>query len=88
MLAALTSRQITELQAYMVVEPFGEAGAYLRSGIVASSIYNSKRGKESDPMLKPSDFMPGVTAAKPAPVAKPGALIAAIKQAFTKRAKR
>lgn len=44
--------------AYSTLEPFGEVRADLRAGIVASAIVNVHRGKKSDPVSKPTDFMP------------------------------
>jgi hypothetical protein len=39
------------------IEPFGEAGHYLRAGIIASVIANVNRGKDQ-PAFSPFDFMP------------------------------
>jgi len=39
------------------VEPFGEAAHYLRTGIIASTIANVHRGKDSR-AFTPEDFMP------------------------------
>lgn len=43
--------------AYFQFEPWGEERADLRSGIVASTIANVNRGKNT-PAFKPEDFMP------------------------------
>jgi hypothetical protein len=40
------------------IEPFGEFGAYLRAGIIASTIANVQPSKRRRKMFKPSDFMP------------------------------
>ncbi len=39
------------------VEPFGEFGAWLRTGVMASTMANIHRGKDQ-PVFKPMDFMP------------------------------
>lgn len=57
MLAGLSSREITEWMIYEQMEPFGERGAYLRSGIVAAMLHNVNRGK-GDEAASPEDYMP------------------------------
>ena len=56
LLRRVTSRELSEWMAYYSVEPFGEDRADLRSGIIASLIYNTNRGKDQSP-LSPKDFM-------------------------------
>jgi hypothetical protein len=43
--------------AYDRVEPFGEERGDLRAGIVAATVANANRGKNSKPYA-PGDFMP------------------------------
>ena len=57
MLSEITSAQFAEWLAYSRVEPWGEDRDDLRTGIVASVIANSNRGKGKKP-YKPQDFMP------------------------------
>jgi hypothetical protein len=57
LLAELTSPQIAEWMAYFQLEPFGERRADLRAGIIASTVANAHRAKDSRP-YKPQDFMP------------------------------
>ena len=49
--------QFAEWMAYSTLEPWGEERDDLRMGIVASTIANVNRGKNSKP-LKPQDFIP------------------------------
>lgn len=56
-LAEIDSRELTEWAAYELVEPFGPWREDLRSGIVASTIANTMRGKGARPFT-PDDFMP------------------------------
>jgi hypothetical protein len=57
-LAAVTSADIAEWQAFEIIEPFGERAAFHRTGIVAAMLYNVNRGKNTKP-AQPKDFMPG-----------------------------
>ena len=57
MLAGLSSRELTEWMIYEQMEPFGERGAYLRSGIIAAMLHNVNRGK-GDEAASPEDYMP------------------------------
>ena len=57
MLSEITSAQFAEWMAYSRLEPWGEDRDDLRTGIVASVIANSNRGKGKKP-YKPQDFMP------------------------------
>jgi len=43
--------------AYYIVEPWGEEMAFLRSGIISSTIANCNRGKHQMP-FSPADFLP------------------------------
>jgi hypothetical protein len=51
-----------EFMIYESLEPFGERGAYVRAGIIASTDANIHRGKDQSP-YSPSDFMPSLEAA-------------------------
>lgn len=55
--ARLTSTEITTWLAYYMLDPMGGEREDLRSGIVAATIANVNRGKDSRP-FEPSDFMP------------------------------
>ena len=57
LLAQLSSRQLAEWMAYFRLEPFGERRADLRAGIIASTVANAHRARESRP-YRPQDFMP------------------------------
>lgn len=51
------SREFTEWQAYWQLEPWGEDRADLRTGIVASTLANIHRSRDSE-AFTPRDFMP------------------------------
>jgi len=53
----LTSSQLTEWQAYYVLEPFGHDAEWSRTGTVAAVIASVFRKKGRSP-YKPTDFMP------------------------------
>jgi hypothetical protein len=56
----MTSRDVAEWKAYYSIEPFGEARADLRTGILASLIANVHRDRKKRPEpFVPEDFMPG-----------------------------
>jgi hypothetical protein len=57
MLGRISSRQIAEWMAFQQVSPFGEEREDLRTGILASTIYNMA-GKVSKGVKRPIDFMP------------------------------
>lgn len=59
LLASISSRELTEWQAFYQLEPFGEERDDLRSGIVASTVANTARDPKQhrEPFL-PRDFMP------------------------------
>lgn len=68
MLARIDSRELTEWFAYAQVEPFGEARADLRAGIVASTVANTARDtKKRQEPFKPSEFMPSFEKESPEP---------------------
>ena len=56
MLSRITASQFREWMAYMAIEPWGEARADLRAGIVAAAVTNAHRVKGK--AAKPKDFMP------------------------------
>lgn len=53
----MDSREFAEWLAFNKIEPFGDARADLRSGIVASIVANCNRAKGAK-AFKPTDFMP------------------------------
>lgn len=57
--------EFMECWAYENLEPFGEKGDYLRTGILASLLANIHRDpkKKRDPFI-PEDFIPAVDAAE------------------------
>jgi hypothetical protein len=57
MLSEISSLQFAEWMAYSGLEPWGEERDDLRMGIIASTIANVNRGKNTKP-FKPTDFMP------------------------------
>lgn len=59
LLQELDSHQIAEWMAYSQIEPFGEQEAFWRSGMMASTIANVNRGKNTKG-FKPEDFMPKI----------------------------
>lgn len=76
--AKLTSRQVTEWQAYYSLEPFGEDMAWLRNAIIATLLVNTHRGKRGR-AAKPEDFMPR----KPKPPQTPEEMKQALMTTFT-----
>lgn len=64
MLSEISADDLMEWVAYNEIEPFGEARADLRAGIVASTIANVNRPKNSR-ALRPGDFMPDFTPREP-----------------------
>jgi len=75
----IDSAEFSEWQAYERVEPFGEARADLRSGIVASVMANTWRGKDQK-AHKPSDFMPDFDRAEKEPEQSPEEMFARLSQ--------
>ena len=57
MLAEISSVQFAEWMAYSRLEPWGEERDDLRMAIIASTIANVNRGKNTK-AFKPQDFMP------------------------------
>jgi hypothetical protein len=58
LLENMSYEEFKEWQAYYEIEPFGEYKKDFRAGIIASSIFNSKRTKQSDKIFSPTDFIP------------------------------
>lgn len=54
----MPARLLAEWMAFYQVEPFGPPAAFVRSGIIASQIHNVNRTKQSQPVAKPTDFLP------------------------------
>jgi hypothetical protein len=57
MLSEISSVQFAEWMAYSRLEPWGEERDDLRMAIIASTIANVNRGKNTQ-AFKPQDFMP------------------------------
>ena len=64
LLSQISSRELSEWQAYFIVEPFGEYRADLRNAIVACVMANANRSKDTEPFMV-KDFMPKFEAEKP-----------------------
>lgn len=63
MMAHVPTSEFYEWMILEKIEPFGEYGDYLRAGIIASTIANVNRGKDTK-AFKPQDFMPKFEAEK------------------------
>lgn len=59
--ATVTHAELVEWGEYYGIEPWGEAPADLRAGIVASTFANCHLREDADP-LTPLDFMPRIKA--------------------------
>lgn len=57
MLRSMTMQQLEEWATYSSIEPFGEERADLRAGVIAAMIANVNRGKKSDKVWSPQDFV-------------------------------
>ena len=57
MLFEISSHLFSEWLAFYRLEPTGDERADLQAGIIASTIANANRGKNTKP-FKPTDFMP------------------------------
>lgn len=57
MLADMSALSLAEWMAYFELDPWGEERADLRSGIIASTLANINRGRNT-PAFSPLDFMP------------------------------
>lgn len=59
MLARMSSRELSEWQAFYGLEPFGEERADLRAGIITATMANINRDpKKRRKPYSPQDFMP------------------------------
>jgi hypothetical protein len=63
---AVDSAEFVGWQAYALLEPFGEERGDLRAGIVAATIANVNRGKNTRP-YRPREFMPTFRPRPPEP---------------------
>ncbi len=54
----MPARLLAEWIAFSKLEPFGPPADFIRSGIVASQIYNVNRMKESQPVAHAKDYLP------------------------------
>jgi len=52
----MSAEEFTQWAAFYRLEPWGEARADLRSGVVASLLFNIHKGKDTEP-LSPADFL-------------------------------
>lgn len=66
---------------YSTEEPFGDARADQRAGLLASVVYNVNRTKKSQKTLKPSDFFPNLKSKTKKKKPSQGELILALEQA-------
>ena len=57
LLSRIDSKELTEWAAFYSIDPFGNVRSDIQSGIVASTIANCNRTKNSK-TFKPIDFMP------------------------------
>jgi len=57
LLNRIDSRELSEWQAFFSIEPMPEQRADYRSGVIASVIANTNRGKNAKP-FEPKDFIP------------------------------
>jgi len=64
MMSRMSSEEFYHWMVLEKIEPFGEFGDWLRTGIVSSIIANVNRGKDRK-AFKPEDFMPKFEADKP-----------------------
>ena len=54
---AMTAQEFGEWMAFYSMHPFGPAGDWFRSGVIASTIANVNRAANTE-AYKPEDFMP------------------------------
>lgn len=75
----ISSAEFGEWVAFFSLEPFGDRIADLRTGVVASTVANVNRGKDT-PAFKPLDFIPWVdpTPEKPPEAPPPEAIAASV----------
>jgi len=57
LLSRIDSRELSEWQAFFSIEPMPEQRSDYRSGVIASVIANTNRGKNTKP-FEPKDFIP------------------------------
>ena len=78
MLARMSSAELSDWQAFMVIEPFGSEASYIGHAITAATIVNMHKDKRQ-PAAKVEDMMPKFGKKKPQSVAQ----MLQIAQAFT-----
>jgi hypothetical protein len=76
MLGRITSRELTEWQAFYSIEPFGEERAEMRNGMLIASMANLWRGKDTRP-YRPEDFMLFRERVEPSPAGLKDKILAA-----------
>lgn len=55
----MSSNEFAEWQSYIeFAGPLGPKRFYLGIGLICAAIYNSRRTKDSQPILSPDDFIP------------------------------
>ncbi len=62
----MSSRELSEWEAFSRLEPFGEDRADFRAAMICCTMANAWRGK-GDPAFKPQDFMPFLEVDPPEP---------------------
>jgi len=66
LLARISSRELTEWQAYYNIEPFGAVRADTHAAIIASTVANTARDVKRKPKpFTPAEFMPNFGREKP-----------------------
>lgn len=55
-----------EWEAFFALEPFGAPAEFWRAGLIAATLHNVNRTKDSQPMLKAEDLMPETLTGKKA----------------------
>ena len=59
LLGSLTARELAEWMAYEMLEPFGAPAHAFNAGVVASTLGNVNRARDSEPFV-PEDFTPQI----------------------------
>jgi hypothetical protein len=63
LLAEVSASELTEWMAYFRLEPFGSSIDDYRSGLIASAVFNSQRGRGTESVM-PYDWFPWQEAKK------------------------
>jgi hypothetical protein len=61
LLETVSYTELTEWMAYYAIEPFGYDMENYRMGVIASTVMNANRSKNSDKVWSAKDFMPTET---------------------------